>query len=204
MGSTIQRLPKFSRLNRNPMPLALRVVPWIRSGLTPWVVHNHLGGDVAVNEQPVARASGPLHQPAVEVAAGHRDTADDLLLDQLEVSVLHQPGCDAEMGEGLDLSVRVGGITTCLLLAVYDDKVLHHRQVLVIAIGALERARPDGLQQHGAARREAGSIPLGQLRRIALAEPRHTHQRVGVTDRAFPSWGIAVPLIGGPGAPPIG
>jgi hypothetical protein len=66
-------------------------------------------------------------------------------------------------GEGLQLGDGVGGVGTGLLLAVSADKVLHHRQDLVVAIGALERAGLDGLQEHGAARGEAGAIALGQL-----------------------------------------
>jgi hypothetical protein len=122
-------------------------------GLSPGVVHHHLGGGVADHDQPVARAGGPIDQAPVEVAAGNGDAAGDLLLDQLEVSVLHQPGRHAVMGQGADLGVRVGGVA----------KALDDRQDLVVAIGALERAGLDGLQEHGAAGGEAGAIALGQL-----------------------------------------
>jgi len=102
----------------------------------------------------------------VDGAAGHRDAAGDLLLDQLEVAVLHQPGGDAEMCEGLELGARVGGVAV----------VLHHRQVLVVAIGARKRAGPDGLQEHGAAGGEAGAIPLAPLGAVPLLEVGHAHQ----------------------------
>jgi hypothetical protein len=42
--------------------------------------------------------------PAVDVATGNGDAAGDLLLDQLEIGALHQPGRDTEMGEGLQPS----------------------------------------------------------------------------------------------------
>ncbi|MFM9102739.1 MAG: hypothetical protein ACKOPS_16000, partial [Cyanobium sp.] len=91
----------------------------------------------------------------MEVAAVAGDSAVDLLLDQLEVRVLHQPGRDVEMGQGLNLGIGVGSVA----------KALDDLQVLVVAIGALERAGLDGLQEHGAARGEAGAIALGQLGR---------------------------------------
>ncbi len=125
---------------------------------------------MAIDDQPVARAGGAIDRATVEVAAGNGDAAGDLLLDQLEVSVLHQPGRDAEMGQGAELGVGVGGVT----------KALDDRQVLVVAIGALECAGLDGLQEHGAAGGEAGAIALGQLCRVTLLEPGHPHQRVGV------------------------
>jgi hypothetical protein len=68
-------------------------------------------------------------------AAGHRDAADDLLLQQLEVGGLDQPGGDAVVGEGLELGVGVGGVAVAM----------HHRQVLVVAIGARKRAGLEGL-----------------------------------------------------------
>jgi hypothetical protein len=83
-----------------------------------------MGGGVVIDDQPVPRSGGSLHRAAVDVAAGHRDVAVDLLLQQLEVGVLY------------------------------------HRQVLVVAIGAVERAGFDGLQEHGAAGGKAGAIAL--------------------------------------------
>ena len=62
--------------------------------------------------------------------------------------------------------------------------------------GALEGAGFDGFQEHGAAGREAGAIALGQLGRIALLKPGHTHQWVGVADHAS--------LVRGIGDHPIG
>ena len=109
-------------------------------GLPPRVVHQQVGGRVTDDDQPVPRASGPLHRAPVDVATGHRDAAGDLLLDQPEVGVLHQPGGDAELGEGLELGARVGGVAVAM----------HHRQVLVVAIGARKRAGLEGLQEHGA------------------------------------------------------
>jgi hypothetical protein len=96
---------------------------------------------MAIDDQPVARAGGAIDRATVEVAAGNGDAAGDLLLDQLEVSVLHQPGRHTEMGQGPQLGAGIGGVA----------KTLHHRQILVVTIGALERAGLDGLQEHGAA-----------------------------------------------------
>ena len=90
MGSTIQRFPKFSLLKLSPIPLALRVVPLIRSGSPPGVVHHHMCGGVAIDDQPVPRAGGLIDRSAVDVAPGDRDAAVDLLLNQLEISVLLQ------------------------------------------------------------------------------------------------------------------
>jgi hypothetical protein len=74
-----------------------------------------------------------MDRDPVDVAAGHLDAAGDLLFQQLEVRLLHQPGRDAEMGEGQELGARVGGVAVAL----------HHRQVLVVAVGAQERAALD-------------------------------------------------------------
>ncbi len=137
--------------------------------LPPRVVPHHMGGRVADDDQPVAGPSGSIVGAAVDVAAGHRDATGDLLLDHLEVGCLHQPGGDAVVGEGLELGVGVGG----------DAVAMHHRQVLVITIGALERAGLVGLLEHGAARGEAGAIALAQLGGIALLQAGHAHQGFG-------------------------
>ncbi len=100
-------------------------------GLPPRVVPHHMGGRVADDDQLVAGPSGSIDGAPVDVAAGQRDATGDLLLDQLKVSCLHQPGGDAVVGEGLELGVGVGGVAVAL----------HHRQVLVITIGALEGCR---------------------------------------------------------------
>jgi hypothetical protein len=55
-------------------------------------------------DQPVPRACGTIHRIPVDGAAGNRDASDDLLLDQFEVCGLDQPGGDAVVGEGLELS----------------------------------------------------------------------------------------------------
>ncbi len=145
-----------------------------------------MGGGMAVDNQPVAGSRGPIDGAPVDVATGHRDATDDLLLDQLEVGGLHQPGGDAVVGEGLELGGGVGGVST----------TLHHRQVLVVAIGARKRAGLEGLQEHGAAGREAGAIALAQLGGIALLEVGHTHQGVGVAATAGPKRGRAAPSTG--------
>jgi hypothetical protein len=88
------------------------------------------------------------------------------------------------MGGGLELGVGVGAVATGLSIAVSDDKVLHHRQVLVVAVGTLERAGLDGLQGHGEAGGEAAAVALGELRGIALLKPGHTPERGEVLDRA--------------------
>ena len=111
-----------------------------------------------------------MDRAPVDGAAGHRDAAGDLLLDQPEVGVLHQPGGDAEMCEGLELGVGVGGVAVAL----------HYRKVLVVAIGALQLAGLEGLQEHGAAGGEAGAIPLAPLGAVPLLEVGHAHQGGGV------------------------
>ena len=155
-------------------------------GLPPGVVHHQVGGGVADDDQPVPRAGGPFHRAAVDVAAGHREAAGDMLLDQIEVGALDQPGGDAVVGEGLELGVGVGGVAVAL----------HHRQVLVVAIGTRKRAGLEGLQEHGATGREAGAIALAQLGRIALLGVGHTPQRVGMADYAGPQRGRAAPTTG--------
>ena len=125
---------------------------------------------MAHDDQPVPRAGWPIHRAPVDGAAGHRDAAGDLLLDQFEVRVLHQSGGDAEMCEGLELGDHVGGVAVAL----------HHRQVLVVAVGALERAGLEGLLEHGAAGGEAGPIPLAPLGAFPLLEVGHPHQGVGM------------------------
>lgn len=157
-----------------PHPVGIEGGAAEQIGLPPRVVHHQMGGGMAVDNQPVAGSLGPIDGASMDVAAGHQDATDDLLLDLLEVAGLHQPGADAVLGEGLQLSVGVGGVATDLLLAVYDDKLLHHLQVGVIAIGAQEGAGPEGLQEHGATGREAGAIALAQLGGIALLEIGHT------------------------------
>ena len=52
---------------------------------------------MAHDDQEVPRAGGSMDRGPVDGAAGHRDAAGDLLFQQLEVRVLHQPGGDAEM-----------------------------------------------------------------------------------------------------------
>ena len=89
----------------------------------------------------------------MDVAAGDGDAAVDLLFNQPEVRVLHQPGCDAVVGQGAELGIGIGGVA----------KALHHRQVLVVAIGALECSGLDGLQEHGVAGEKAGPVALGKL-----------------------------------------
>jgi hypothetical protein len=105
----------------------------------------------------------------MDVAAAHGDAACDLLLDQPEVTVLHQLGCDALVGKGLELGARVSGVAVAL----------HHRQVGVVAVGTGERAGLEGLQEHGAAGRKAAAIALAPLSRVALLEAGHTHQGIG-------------------------
>jgi len=131
------------------------------------VVHHQVGGGMAHEDQPVPRAGGPIHRTPVDGAAGHWDAAGDLLLDQLEVAILHQPGGDAVVGQGLELGARVGGVAVAL----------HHRQVGVVAIGARKRAGLDGLQEHGAAGEEAGAIPLAQLDAVPLLEVGQQHRQ---------------------------
>lgn len=48
---------------------------------TPGIVRYHMGGGVADNDQQVPLAVGPIHRALVDLAAGHRDAAVDLLLD---------------------------------------------------------------------------------------------------------------------------
>ena len=110
-----------------------------------------------------------MDRAPVDGAAGHRDAAGDLLLQQLEVRVLHQPGGDAVLSQGLQLGARVGGVAVAL----------HHRQVLVVAVGALERAGLEGLQEHGAGGK-AGAIPLAPLGGVPLPEVGHPHQGIGI------------------------
>ncbi len=98
-----------------------------------------------IDDQPLSRSDGPIHRAAVDVAAEDGDTAVDLLLDQLDVSGLHRPGCYAEIGDGTQLGTGIGGVAIAL----------HFCQVLVVAIGTLERAGLDVHHDHGAARREA-------------------------------------------------
>ena len=145
-----------------------------------------MGGGMAVDDQPVAGSGGSIDGASMDVAAGHRDAAGDLLLDQLEVGGLDQPGGEAVVGEGLELGVGVGGVAVAL----------HHRQVLVVAIGARKRAGLEGLQEHGATGREAGAIALAQLGRIALLEVGHAHQGVGMADYAGFHRGRAAPATG--------
>ncbi len=66
--------------------------------LPPGIAHHQVGWRVADDDQPVPGAGGPLHRAAVDVVAGDWDAAGDLLLDQPEVSVLHQLGGDAGVG----------------------------------------------------------------------------------------------------------
>jgi len=127
---------------------------------------------------------------AVDGAAGHGDAAGELLLDQREISGLHQPGADAEVVQGLELDARVGGVATCLLVAVCDGKVLHHRQEGVVTIGARKRAGFEGLQEHGSAGGEAGAFPLTQLGAIALLEAGNALLGIGVAAGAGADGGL--------------
>ena len=52
-------------------------------------VHHHLGGGVANDDQPVARAGGPIDRSAVEIDARDGVAAVDLLLKHTEASALH-------------------------------------------------------------------------------------------------------------------
>ncbi len=141
------------------------------------------------DDQPVPRAGGPIRRAPVDVAAGHRDAAGDLLLDQLEVRVLHQPGGDAVLSQGLQLGARVGGVAVAL----------HHRQVVVVAVGALERAGLEGLQEHGAGGK-AGVIPLAPLGGVPLPEVGHPHQGVGIGAVAGTGGAAAAPPAASAGA----
>ena len=154
--------------------------------LPPRVVHQQMGGGMAHDDQPVPRAGGPLHRAPMDGAAGNRDAAGDLLLDQPEVPVLHQPGDDAVVGQGLELGARVG----CVAVA------LHHRHVLVVAVVALERAGLERFEEHGAAGGEAGAIPLAQLGAVPLLEVGHPHQGVGVGAVAGTGEGFRLPASG--------
>ena len=142
-----------------------------------------MGGGLAVDDQPVAGSRGPIDGASMDVAAGHRDATGDLLLDQLEIGGLDQPGGDAVVGEGVELGVGVGGVAVAL----------HNRQVLVVAIGARKRAGLEGLQEHGAAGRKVDAIALAQLGGIALLEIGHTPQGVGMAATAGPQRGRAAP-----------
>ena len=166
MGSTIELLLKFFLVELQPHTIAV--------------------GGVSINEQPVPRGGAANDWAAVDVESGHRDAAGVLLLDQLVVGGLDQPGGDAVVGEGLELGGGVGGVSVAL----------HHRQVLVVAIGARKRAGLEGLLEHGATGREAGVIALAQLGGFALLEVGHTHQGVGVAATAGPQRGRAAPATG--------
>ena len=144
-------------------------------------------GGVSINEQPVPRACGANDWAVVDVAAGHRDFAGYLLLNQLKVCGLHQPGGDAVTGEGLQLSVGVGGVAV----------VLHLRMLLAVAICARNCDALERLQEHRATGRKAGAITLRDLRRIALLEAGHTHQGVGVAATGGPLRGRAASATGG-------
>lgn len=173
MGSTIELLLKFFLVELQPHAIAV--------------------GGVSINEQPVLRGGGANDRAAVDVESGHRDAAGVLLLDQLVVGGLHQPGGAAVVGEGLELGVGVGGVAVAL----------HHRQVLVVAIGARKRAGLEGFQEHGAAGRKSGAIALAQLGGIALLEIGHTPQGVGMAACGGPQqWRSAPDLRFCVAAPP--
>jgi len=174
MGSTIELLLKFFLVELQPHAIAV------------------VG--VSINEQPVLRGGGANDWAAVDVELGHQDAAGVLLLDQLVVGGLHQPGGAAVVGEGLELGVGVGGVAVAL----------HHRQVLVVAIGARKRAGLEGFQEHGPAGRKSGAIALAQLGGIALLEIGHTPQGVGMAATAGPRADGLLPPPGDGGLAGVG
>jgi len=141
---------------------------------------------LALRVAPLSRSGSPTGRSPPGGWCHRLGALADLLLDQFEVCGLDQPGGDAVVGEGLELGVGVGGVAVAL----------HHRQVLVVAIGALQRAGLEGFQEHGAAGGEAGAFALAQLGRIVLLEVGHTHQGVGIGAVAGTGGGLRRPYSG--------
>ncbi len=136
--------------------------------IPPRVVHDHAVASVAVDDHPVPPAGRAMDGAPMQVAAGDGDAAINLPLDRQKIGSLLKPRNDAVVAQGLELGGDIGRVA----------KPLHRCQILVIPVGPMESAGFQGLQQHRAARREAGAIALAALRRVALRKIGHAGQGV--------------------------
>ncbi len=142
-------------------------------GIPPRVVDDHRVSGVPVGDRPMPPAARAMHWATVQVSAGNRDAASDLVLDRQKIGRLVKPRSDAVVGQGLDLGRGLRGVA----------EPLHRRQVLIIPVGPMKGAGLQGFQQHRATGREAGAVPLPQLRRIPLAVIGHAGQWIGGSSR---------------------
>jgi len=120
-------------------------------------------GVPADHQDPVATACRGGHRTVVQDADGDRDAGLEMPVHVVPTQGLGVSRPDSTVPQGGELRRRGGRVS------VLDDAA----QVLVVAVWARDATRLQGLQQHGAGRREAHAPGLAGHVRVALVVVGH-------------------------------